>query len=72
MAHIEALVKPIAVLPDLDGDSNAYFALKDRTNWRDDFVNWLEEPLTQCIHGLPDQDMEIDLCGLYTVDHFSD
>ena len=28
----------------LDGDSNAYFALKDRTEWRNDFVNWLEEP----------------------------
>ena len=44
MVDIEAFVKPVAVLPDLDGDSNAYFALKDRTDWRDDFVNWLEEP----------------------------
>ena len=44
MVTIEAFVKPVAVLPDLDGDSNAYFALKDRTEWRNDFVNWLEEP----------------------------
>ena len=41
---IKAFVKPVAVLQDLDGDSNTYFALKDRTEWSNDFVNWLEEP----------------------------
>ena len=29
LVDIETFVKPIAVILDLDGDANAYFALKD-------------------------------------------
>ena len=43
--YIEAFfVRPIAVIPDLGGQPNGYFLLKDRSIWREDFESWLESP----------------------------
>ena len=42
---MEAIVKPIAVIPDIGGPPNAYFVLKDRETWRTDFMEFLERPL---------------------------
>ena len=58
MVDIEAFESPVAVLPDLDGDSNAYFMIKDRTEWRTDFFNWLENPSEEDIMDFSDIDEE--------------
>ena len=44
LSDIEAFVRPIAVIPDLGGQPNGYFLLKDRSMWREDFESWLENP----------------------------
>ena len=43
LADVEAIVRPIAVIPDLDGVSNGYFYVKDRDTWRKEFEDFLEE-----------------------------
>ena len=45
LADVEAIVKPIAVIPDIGGPPNAYFVVKDRETWRTDFMEFLERPL---------------------------
>ena len=42
MADVESFVRPVAVIPDIGGQANAYFVLKDRTEWKADFEAWLE------------------------------
>ena len=41
LADCEAIVGPIAVVPDLGGQQNAYFQIKSRTKWKEDFIKWL-------------------------------
>ena len=43
LADVEAFLRPVAVAPDVGGAANAYFRLKDRNVWREDFIDWLEE-----------------------------
>ena len=43
LADVEAFIRPVAVVPDIGGRSNAYFRLKDRQVWREEFMEWLEE-----------------------------
>ena len=45
LADVEAIVKAIAVIPDIGGQPNAYFMVKDRETWRTDFIAFLEKPL---------------------------
>jgi hypothetical protein len=45
LADVEAIVRPIAVIPDIEGPSNAYFYVKDRETWRKDFVEFLEKDM---------------------------
>ena len=45
LADVDAIVKPIAVIPDIGGQPNAYFMVKDRETWRTDFMLFLETPL---------------------------
>lgn len=44
LVDVEAFVRPIAVVPDLGGPPNAYFVLKSREEWRQDFIKWLDSP----------------------------
>ena len=44
LADVEAFVGPAAVIPDLEGKTNCYLLLKDRTQWKNDFESWLESP----------------------------
>lgn len=44
LADVEAIVKPIAVVPDIGGSPNAYLLIKERNDWRNDFVKFLESP----------------------------
>lgn len=45
LADVEAIVRPIAVLPDLGGPPNNYFLVKDRERWREDFIEFLEKDM---------------------------
>ena len=42
LADVETILKPIAVVPDLGGRTNDYFLVKEREEWREDFVEFLE------------------------------
>ena len=42
LADVEAIVDPIAVIPDIGGNPNDYFMIKDRETWRTDFISFLE------------------------------
>ena len=44
LADVEAFVKPVAVIPDIGGQPNSYFALQERANWADMFTTWLDTP----------------------------
>ena len=45
LADVEAIVKAIAVIPDIGGQPNDYFMVKDRETWRTDFMLFLEKEL---------------------------
>ena len=42
LADVEAIVRPLAVIPDIGGPTNRYFLVKDRDTWRQDFIRFLE------------------------------
>ena len=44
LALVEDFVEPAAVVPDIGGAGNAYFLVKKREEWRDDFARWLRRP----------------------------
>jgi hypothetical protein len=44
LADVEAFLKPLAVVADIGGPPNAYFMIKSRSEWKEDFEEWLEEP----------------------------
>ena len=43
LADCEAFVEPIVIIPDIGGKPNAYFLDKNQTQWREDFMEWLED-----------------------------
>ena len=45
LADVEAIVKPLAVIPDIGGPPNAYFWVKDQESWWQDFTEFLEKDL---------------------------
>ena len=45
LADVEAILEPMAVIPDLGGNSNAYLQVKPREQWKNDFMNFLERDL---------------------------
>ena len=45
LADVEAFEEPVAVIPNIGGKANEYFIVKNRTEWREDFIEWLEEPI---------------------------
>ena len=44
LADVEAFVKPVAVIPDIGGQRNGYFLLRERASWKEMFEQWLESP----------------------------
>ena len=55
LADVEAFVAPIAVIPDIGGANNAYFVVKNKTQWRQNFLEWLDEP---CREDVIDSDVD--------------
>ena len=41
-ADVEAIVRPIAVVPNFGAENNKHSLIKERETWRNDFVSWLE------------------------------
>ena len=44
LADVKSFVSPAAVIPDLGGQPNDYFLVKERVKWGEDFVSWLRTP----------------------------
>jgi hypothetical protein len=67
LADVEAFVEPMAVIPDIGGPANGYFAVKSRAEWRKDFVRWLRSPhLAMDLYGdnVENSDKEDEYLGL--------
>ncbi len=45
LADVESILQPLTVIPDLEGKPNAYFLMKDRGTWVEDFERFLERPI---------------------------
>lgn len=56
LADVEAFLEPITVIADIGGAPNAYFWCKNRTEWREDFVQWLREEAEE----IPSDDLSDD------------
>ena len=44
LADTSAIVGPCCVIPDIGGPTNAYFQVKNRTQWSKEFISWLKQP----------------------------
>ena len=44
LVDVEQIESPIAVVPDIGGESNHYFQVNERESWRSDFETWLNAP----------------------------
>ena len=44
LANTEAFVGPCCVVPNTGGPKNAYFQVKPRASWAEEFILWLESP----------------------------
>jgi hypothetical protein len=63
LADVEAFSAPMVVIPDIGGDPNAYFYVKNRLCWREDFEAWLETPAHESTFTMSDDeesDSDID------------
>ena len=47
LADVDAFVDPVAVIPDLGGQPNGYFLLRERAGWSEMFTKYLEAPRVQ-------------------------
>ena len=59
LADCEAIVDTAIVIPDIGGQPNGYFLLKNRTEWGEIFEKWLRKPHTQDVIS-DDEDSESD------------
>ena len=57
LVDVEAFVKPVAVILDIGGPPDSYFLLKDRSEWKQDFAEWLREP--HYLDEMVDSDNEV-------------
>jgi hypothetical protein len=44
LADTSAIVGPCCVIPDIGGPRNAYFQVKNRSQWAKEFISWLKQP----------------------------
>ena len=44
LAEVDAIVSPLAVIPDIGGPPNRYFYIKSRNDWANEFIAWVERP----------------------------
>ena len=62
LADVETFVAPIAVVPDIGGEKNAYFVVKNKTQWRENFLEWLDQPVRDDVidSEIDDSDYEFE------------
>jgi hypothetical protein len=58
LADTEAIVGPCIVIPDIGGAPNAYFQVKSRSEWSNEFITWLNQPHTDDVMEYSDEEEE--------------
>ena len=58
LADVEAFQAPCIVIPDIGGQPNAYFQVKNRGEWSQTFIQWLREPHAPMIQTDNEEDEE--------------
>ena len=58
LADVEAFQGTCCVVPDIGGPANAYFQVKPRSEWSEDFIGWLEDTHKKDRIGLGEEDLE--------------
>ena len=54
LAPVESIVKPCIVIADIGGAPNAYFQVKPRSEWTQEFIHWIKD-----VHTHDDIDVEV-------------
>ena len=55
LADVEAIVAPVSVIPDIGGLPYDYFLVKNATQWRENFVAWLDtDPVHDVMEPIDD------------------
>ena len=63
LANVDSFHEPVIVIPDVGGPSNAYFIVKSRSSWREDFMTWLDmvhEPFPDFVDDDPNDQKNDD------------
>ena len=58
LSDTDAIVAPCCVVPDIGGQTNAYFQVKNRNQWAKEFIDWLEQPHRDDYMDWTDEDEE--------------
>ena len=58
LAEVEAFAAPLAVVADIGGPTNAYFIVRSRECWREDFEGWLDNPIYEDTFTLSDDETD--------------
>ena len=60
LADVGSILGPCIVVPDVGGPPNAYFQVKSRAMWADEFEHWLRQPHQDDVMVLSDNEEETD------------
>ena len=44
LADVDAFMGPCCVIPDIGGHPSSYFLVKNRLEWANEFIGWLNQP----------------------------
>jgi len=44
LVGVDAFISPLIVVPDIGGMPNAFFAVKNQSQWKENFEEWLDAP----------------------------
>ena len=58
LADVEAFARPVAIMPDIGRPETACFVVEQRSEWKNDFVQWLQQP--HKLDTMLDSDNECD------------
>ena len=72
LANVETFVEPVSVIPNVGGGPNECFLVKKRTDWVDDFIDWLEADHRQDVWDLDDEEDDDGLFNQTNYDENAD
>ena len=58
LANVEAFARPAAIMPDIGRLEMACFVVEQRSKWKNDFAQWLQQP--HKLDAMPDSDNKHD------------